>query len=103
MIENHIFCLVLCSLPTYVFASGESIANIPKYKEVYTDYDLGGTIEKSIAVLIASSYNYVTIEGRIRYGDDGTYYYYERYTNIYGNGVDPLFNKDYYDTGKELL
>lgn len=53
--------------------------------------------------IIQSSYSTVNIKGRLRYGNDGEYYYYERYTNFYGNGEDALFDEDLFDTGKEPL
>lgn len=54
---------------------------------------------------IQMAYDYLEFRGRVRYGSDTTYYYYERYSNFYGNGLttEKLFPKDLYGTGKERL
>lgn len=52
------------------------------------------------ALLVQSSYSYVTIAGKIRYGTEGDYLHYERYTNFYGNGKDPLLKNDFHEHRK---
>ncbi len=56
-----------------------------------------------IAHDIQENYDFVRIKGKIRYGDDGKYFYYERYTNLYGDGKVALLPKDHFSTGREAL
>lgn len=60
-------------------------------------------IGSGIAGLISAKYSYVQLKGKIRYGNDGTYIHYQRYSNLYGNGKDALLSKDFYDSGKRPL
>lgn len=50
---------------------------------------------------IASS-EYYTISGKLRYGSDDDYFYYQRYTSIQTD-TGAYIIKDFYDTGKEPL
>jgi len=54
-----------------------------------------------IAGAVASKYDTLGIDIQIRYGNDGEYYYYERYTDFYGDGTHVY--GPFYDTGKEPL
>ena len=55
----------------------------------------------SVVAGVASS-EYYTVSGKIRYGSDDTYYYYERYTSLQTDTGTYLI-KDSFDTGKEPL
>lgn len=55
----------------------------------------------SVVAGVASS-EYYTVSGKIRYGSDDTYYYYERYTSLQTDTGKYLI-KDTFDTGKEPL
>jgi len=59
------------------------------------------TVIAVIAAAVAGKYDTVGINIRIRYGSDDEYYYYERYTDFYGDG-EHIYGP-FYDTGKEPL
>ncbi|MTI48891.1 MAG: hypothetical protein FH761_13685 [Firmicutes bacterium] len=62
---------------------------------------VGITIIGVIAAAVAGKYDTIQIEWQIRYGDDDEFFYYERYTDFYGDGTH--IGGPYYDTGKEPL
>ena len=54
---------------------------------------------------IQLSYDYLELRGRIRYGTDETYSYFQRYSNLYGNGLtkEKIFPNEVYNEGRERL
>jgi hypothetical protein len=55
----------------------------------------------AVASAVAGKYDTLGIKIQIRYGSDDQYYYYERYTDFYGDG-EHIYGP-FYDTGKEPL
>ena len=62
-------------------------------------------IENVYVVGVKCAFFYLELRGRIRYGTDETYSYFQRYSNLYGNGLtkEKIFPNEVYNEGRERL
>ena len=60
---------------------------------------VGFSLLLDVAAQIAYNYDSIVIKWKMRYGEDNTYIYYQRYTSIYGNGT--LIGGPWYDSRKK--
>lgn len=85
-----------------VRTGGKSAAEITGLLAAAVPWVLVGKILEVVQI-IQENYDFVRVKGKIRYGDDGKYFHYERYTNLYGDGKDALWSTDQFSTGREPL